>query len=150
MDPRQFGIDYLPPGYVYSIRAGKIVDQNDYADWLLPTIAGAGMTLGATGLIPGFGGLAGDAASQVPQLGNLNGTLDAIEGAMRAYGARPALLIASRQDPYAARSSRELAKEAPGVRELQWSELGAHGTALLSREPDLVQALVDWFRRTLA
>ena len=73
-----------------------------------------------------------------------------IEAALRAYGARPALLIASHQDPYAARSARELAKDAPGIRELQWSELGAHGTALLSREPDLVQALVDWFRRTLA
>jgi dienelactone hydrolase len=73
-----------------------------------------------------------------------------IEPAMRDYGSRPALLIASRQDPYAARSARDLAKNPPGVRELQWSDLGAHGTALLSREPELVQALVEWFRRTLA
>jgi len=72
-----------------------------------------------------------------------------IEGPMRQYGARPALLIASRQDYYAARSARELADKPPGVRELQWSDLAAHGTALLSREPDLVRTLVDWFQRTL-
>lgn len=72
-----------------------------------------------------------------------------IEGPMRQYGARPALLIAGRQDFYAARSARELASEPPGIRELQWSDLAAHGTALLSREPDLVRALVEWFQRTL-
>jgi alpha-beta hydrolase superfamily lysophospholipase len=72
-----------------------------------------------------------------------------IEAAMRQYGARPALLIASHQDPYAARSARELADKPPGIRELQWSDLAAHGTALLSREPDLVRALVEWFQRTL-
>ena len=72
-----------------------------------------------------------------------------IEAAMREYGSRPALLVASRQDSYASRSARELARNAPGIRELQWTDLGAHGTALLSREPELVQALLDWFRRTL-
>ena len=72
-----------------------------------------------------------------------------IEGALRQYGARPALFIAGRQDFYAARSARELADDPPGIRELQWSDLAAHGTALLSREPDLVRALVDWFQRAL-
>jgi pimeloyl-ACP methyl ester carboxylesterase len=72
-----------------------------------------------------------------------------IEGAMRQYGSRPALLIASRQDSYAARTARDLAADAPGPRDLQWSDLSAHGTALLSREPDLVRALVEWFQRTL-
>jgi dienelactone hydrolase len=72
-----------------------------------------------------------------------------IESAMRQYGARPALLMASRQDFYAARSARDLANEPPGVRELRWSDLSAHGTALLSREPELVRALVEWFQRTL-
>ena len=72
-----------------------------------------------------------------------------IEAALRQYGERPAMLIASRQDPYASRSARALAEDPPGIRELQWSELAAHGTALLSREPDLVQALVAWFQRTL-
>ena len=72
-----------------------------------------------------------------------------IEMAMRQYGSRPALLISSLHDPYAARSARELAKEAPGPRELRWSETTAHGTQLLAQDADLVRALVEWFQRTL-
>lgn len=72
-----------------------------------------------------------------------------IEGAMRQLGARPALLVASLRDPYAARSVRTLAEGAPGPREMQWSETPAHGMMLLSREPDLVRILVEWFQRTL-
>jgi dienelactone hydrolase len=72
-----------------------------------------------------------------------------IEESMRAYGARPALLIASLQDPYAARSIRELAHEAPGSRELRWSSVVAHGSVLLQREPDLIRSLVEWFQLTL-
>lgn len=73
-----------------------------------------------------------------------------IEGLLRAYGARPALLIASLHDPYAARSVRELAKDASGSREVRWSSAAAHGTQLLSRDPDLVRAVVEWFQLTLA
>ena len=65
------------------------------------------------------------------------------------YGARPALLMASLQDPYAARSVRELAQDAAGPRELRWSTIPAHGTLLLQRDPDLVRSLVEWFQRTL-
>lgn len=72
-----------------------------------------------------------------------------IESAMAAYGARPALLMASVQDPYSARSVRTLAQGAPGVREVRWSGAAAHGTVLLSRDPELGVALVEWFQRTL-
>ena len=72
-----------------------------------------------------------------------------IDASLRLYGARPALLIASLHDPYAARSVRELAQDAPGPRELRWSNVPAHGTSLLSGDPDLVQSLVEWFQRTL-
>jgi len=72
-----------------------------------------------------------------------------IEGAMHQYGARQALLAASVQDPYASRSVREMEKMGPGSREVRWSSVPAHGTALLSRDPDLVQILVDWFQQTL-
>jgi dienelactone hydrolase len=72
-----------------------------------------------------------------------------IETAMRQYGSRPALLISSLHDPYSARSARELAKDAPGPRELRWSETTAHGTQLLAQDADLVRALVEWFQRTL-
>ena len=68
---------------------------------------------------------------------------------MRQYAARPVLLIASLKDPLAARTVRELTKNAPGPREARWAEATAHGTMLLAREPDLVRALVEWFQRTL-
>lgn len=72
-----------------------------------------------------------------------------IEAAMRQLGERPALLIASLSDPYAARSVRTLAEGGPGPREMRWSDTPAHGTVLLSREPELVRSLVEWFQRTL-
>jgi dienelactone hydrolase len=72
-----------------------------------------------------------------------------IEEAMRSYGARPALLIASLQDPYAARSVRTLVHEAPGPREQRWSSVRAHGTVLLQGDPDLIRSLVEWFQLTL-
>jgi dienelactone hydrolase len=72
-----------------------------------------------------------------------------IEAPMRAYGARPALLVASAHDPYAARSTRELAQNAPGPRDIRWSDVAAHGSVLLSRDSDLVRSLVEWFQGTL-
>jgi pyridoxine 5-phosphate synthase len=81
-----------------------------------------------------------------------------IEGAMKEYADRPALLLASLRDPYAARSVRELAAGAPGgpergaptgLRETIWSEVPAHGTVLLARQPELIRSVVDWFQRTL-
>jgi hypothetical protein len=68
---------------------------------------------------------------------------------MRQYGARPAFLLGSAHDPYAARSARDLAKDAPGPRELQLVETTAHGTLLLSQDPDLVRVLLEWFHRIL-
>jgi dienelactone hydrolase len=73
-----------------------------------------------------------------------------IESPLANYGPRPALLIASQQDPYAARSIRTLAQDAPGPRQLRWSATPAHGTMLLARDPDLVRSLVEWFQLTLA
>jgi len=72
-----------------------------------------------------------------------------IEAPMRQYGARPALFLASLHDPYAARTVRELSKNAPGPREVRWAQAAAHGTRLLAAEPDLVRAMVEWFQRIL-
>lgn len=112
------------------------------------SIGAAGASLGAN-----LAALAGAADQRVRSLALVSPSLDyrgvRIESAMRQYGGRPALLVASTHDPYAARSSRELAAKAPGVRELRWSETTAHGTPLLSRDPELAGALVEWFRRTL-
>ena len=108
----------------------------------------AGASLGAS-----LAALAAASDSRIRSLALVSPSIDyrgvRIEGAMRQYGGRPALLMASRRDPYAARSARELAKDPPGLRELQWSETIAHGTALLGQDAELVQALVEWFQRTL-
>jgi dienelactone hydrolase len=71
-----------------------------------------------------------------------------IEGAIKKYGSRPALLMGSTKDPYAWRSIRQLASIGPGLREVRLSDNVAHGTVLL-RDSELMLALVDWFRRTL-
>jgi dienelactone hydrolase len=112
------------------------------------SIGVAGASLGAS-----LAALAAAADPRVRSLALVSASLDyrgvRIEGALRQYGGRPALLLASTRDPYAMRSARELAKDAQGIREMRWSEVTAHGTALLGRDPDLAAALVEWFRRTL-
>jgi alpha-beta hydrolase superfamily lysophospholipase len=72
-----------------------------------------------------------------------------IEAALRKYGDRPAFLVAGDDDPYAARSVRELQKAGGGTRETLLLSRAGHGTTMLSRDPELTRRLVDWFRRTL-
>jgi hypothetical protein len=72
-----------------------------------------------------------------------------IEPAIRKYGARPLLLVASDDDGYAMRSIRELQKAGPGVRETIVLSHAGHGTAMLVSDEDLSRRLVEWLRRTL-
>lgn len=72
-----------------------------------------------------------------------------IEAAVKKYGGRPVLFVASDEDPYALRSSKDLQKTGPGVRELLVLSHAGHGTAMLTRDADLARAIVDWFHRTL-
>jgi dienelactone hydrolase len=65
------------------------------------------------------------------------------------YGARPLWLLASSEDPYALRTIHELAEDTSGIREERVAAAAAHGTNLLTADPGLIPALVDWFRRTL-
>jgi alpha-beta hydrolase superfamily lysophospholipase len=108
----------------------------------------AGASLGAN-----LAAVAAAADSRVGSLALMSPSLDyrgvRIEAPLRQFGSRPVLLLASRRDPYAARSVRELAANAPGPREIYWSESVAHGTVLLTRDPDLTRVLVEWFQRTL-
>lgn len=108
----------------------------------------AGASLGAS--------LAATAAAADPSVRSLalvSPSLDyrgvRIDAAMKQYGGRPALIIASTHDPYAARSARELAKDPPGTRETRFSETTAHGSLLLARDADAARALIEWFQRTL-
>jgi alpha-beta hydrolase superfamily lysophospholipase len=72
-----------------------------------------------------------------------------IEAAVRKYGKRPMLLVASDDDPYAGRSALDLQKAGGGPRDLLILTGAGHGTNMLGRAWELPQALVDWFRRTL-
>jgi dienelactone hydrolase len=114
-----------------------------------PGVVGiAGASLGAN-----LAALAASADAGVRSIALLSPSLDyrgvRIDAAMQQYGGRPALLVASVHDPYAARSVRELERAGGGSREVRWSAEPAHGTLLLAREPDLIRALVEWFQRTL-
>ena len=118
------------------------------ADVRTDAIGIAGASLGAN-----LAAVAAAAEPSVRALALISPSLDyrglRIEETMRAYGARPALLMASLQDPYAARSVRELAQGAAGPRDQRWSTIAAHGTLLLQRDADMVRSLVEWFQQTL-
>jgi dienelactone hydrolase len=72
-----------------------------------------------------------------------------LEPALKAFASRPALLVASSEDPFALRSARQSVTLGEGPRELRVLSGAGHGTVMLAREPDLATALVDWFVRTL-
>jgi dienelactone hydrolase len=72
-----------------------------------------------------------------------------IEQAVTRYGSRPALLVASSEDPYALRTARGLVTAGDGQRELRVLSEAGHGTVMLIRHPELIDALVDWFLRAL-
>jgi dienelactone hydrolase len=120
----------------------------DRAEIRASSVGLAGASLGAT-----IAALEGANDPRIRSLALVSPSIDyrgiRIEAAMRQFGTRPAVLMASIHDPYAVRSAHELAKDAPGLRELQLSELTAHGTLLLAQDADLTRVLVDWFRRTL-
>ncbi len=108
----------------------------------------AGASLGAN-----LAAVAAAGNSAVRSLALISPSLDyrgvRIESALSEYGARPALLLASVHDPYAARSVRTLARGAEGVRDVRWSSIPAHGTVLLEKDAELVRALLEWFQLTL-
>jgi alpha-beta hydrolase superfamily lysophospholipase len=107
----------------------------------------AGASLGASLAV-----LAGANDPSVRSLALLSPSLDyrgvRIDQGARKYGARPMLLVASREDAYAIRTLRELGKADAGREQLLLEQAG-HGTTMLSRDPSLARALVDWFHRTL-
>lgn len=72
-----------------------------------------------------------------------------IEAAVRKYGSRPMLLVVSDEDAYARRSADDLRKAGGGIRELLTLSGAGHGTNMLAHSPDLGNALVAWFQRTL-
>jgi dienelactone hydrolase len=108
----------------------------------------AGASIGANLAV-----LEASADSTVASLALLSPTSDyrglRIDAALKKYGTRPALMIASDDDAYAMRSAKELQKAGGGTRELLIVNHAGHGTVMLGHDPDLARTLVDWFRRTL-
>jgi alpha-beta hydrolase superfamily lysophospholipase len=107
-----------------------------------------GASLGATLAV-----LAASDDAAVSSIALLSPSLDyrglRMDAAARKYGTRPMLLVASDDDGYALRSSRDLKKGAETRREILTLSHAGHGTRMLTENADLTQALVDWFRRTL-
>jgi dienelactone hydrolase len=108
----------------------------------------AGASIGAT-----LAALEAGDDSSVVTLALLSPTIDyrglRLEPAVRKYGSRPILLVASDDDGYASRSVKELQKSGGGIRELLMLSRAGNGTAMLDNNQDLAQRLVEWFRRTL-
>jgi dienelactone hydrolase len=111
-------------------------------------VGAAGASLGANLTV-----LAAAADPRIRSIALVSPSLDyrgvRIELPFSQYGPRPALLMASVHDPYAARSIRVLAQDTSGTRDVRWSSVPAHGTVLLARDGDLVRLLVEWFQQTL-
>jgi pimeloyl-ACP methyl ester carboxylesterase len=72
-----------------------------------------------------------------------------IDAALRKYGARPLLFVASDDDGFALRSMRDLQKARGGAGETMILSRAGHGTAMLTADQDLGRRLVDWLKRTL-
>jgi dienelactone hydrolase len=109
----------------------------------------AGASLGANLAV-----LAGAGDPSIRTLALLSPTLDyrgvRIEAAARKYGARPLLIVASREDAFALRTMKDLTKgDLAANREQVLLDQAGHGTMMFSRDGGLIRMLVDWFRRTL-
>ena len=65
-------------------------------------------------------------------------------GAMKDYGERPVLIVASSEDSYAAQSSRQLKQMAKGPAELQMFDGAGHGIQMFAAQPGLTQQILDW------
>jgi dienelactone hydrolase len=117
-------------------------------DVLQSRVGIAGASIGANLAV-----LAASADGSIASLALLSPSLDyrglRIEAAMKKYGNRPALIVASDDDPYAMRSSKDLQKAGGGTREIHVLPHAGHGTVMLGHDPDLTRTLVDWFHRTL-
>lgn len=107
----------------------------------------AGASLGANLAV-----LAAADDATVTSLALLSPSLDyrglRIEAALKKYGNRRILLVASQDDGYAMRSVKDLAKTGAG-REVLLLDGAGHGMNMFARADELASQLVGWFHRTL-
>lgn len=69
--------------------------------------------------------------------------------AIVAYGPRPLLLVASKEDGYPAGTVQTLDKQALGTHQLQIYPGADHGTKMMLSNPDLATLMLDWFQKTI-
>jgi alpha-beta hydrolase superfamily lysophospholipase len=132
---------------VHDVRAARrfVASRSDVA----PTrIAIAGASIGAS-----LAALAASDDASVAALVLLSPTMDyrglRIDAAIKKFGGRPVLLVASDDDGYAMRTVRDVQKAGGGVRESMLLSRAGNGTAMLASDPDLGRRLLEWLRRTL-
>lgn len=111
-------------------------------------IAIAGASVGAN--------LALRAGSRYPQISSLvllspgmNYWKLGVKSAMVDYGRRPVLLVASEEDGYSATSAQRLNEIGLGYDKVVLYPGAAHGTRMISRQPDLIPMMLDWFEQTM-
>jgi dienelactone hydrolase len=118
-----------------------------------PDISAARVGMAGASIGANVAALAAGSDPSIRSLALLSVSLDyrglKLEQALKKFGSRPALLVASSEDPFALRSAREAVVMGDGPRELRVLSGAGHGTVMLARDPDLASALVDWFVRTL-
>ncbi len=134
-------------GMVQDVRAARRF-LTSRADVTPARIGVAGASIGAS-----LAALASVDDPSVVSLALLSPSLDyrglRLDAAVKKFGARPVLLVASDDDGYAARSVRALRKAGAGVREVVVLSHAGHGTAMLASDADLGRRLLEWFRQTL-
>jgi pimeloyl-ACP methyl ester carboxylesterase len=129
------------------VQAARAYLKN-HAEIATDKVGMAGASIGANLAV-----LAAASDATVRSLALLSAGLDyrglRIEAAMKKYNERPALIVVSQEDPYPLRSAKVLTASGSGPRELKLLDGAGHGTVMLTRQPDLIGVLVDWFQRTL-
>lgn len=68
--------------------------------------------------------------------------------ALKAYGDRPVLFIASEEDQYAAKSSQMLSEAATGQKHFELLEQAGNGNKMLNRDPGLEGVIFSWLLGT--
>ncbi len=66
------------------------------------------------------------------------------DDAIIEYGDRPLMIVASSEDTYAARSSRELEKLAQGEVQFIMYDGAGHGTNMFASQPELADEIIEW------
>lgn len=136
-----------PSAMVGDVRAAVryLLSRRDLAT---PSIGIAGGSMGANLAV-----VAGVDEGVVRSLALLSPGMDIhgvrTEAAMKKVGGRAVLLLASRDDYYAVRSCGLMAQDVKGALEFKIVDGTAHGTVMLSRVPEALATLLDWFQRTL-